>query len=204
MSKTIYINLKENIISQNSNIKLSDVAELYCNDEKIAKKAKELQILQFNKVPNRTVVSVTEIIQVIEDCIKDVNVVNLNNTNVIVQYKNKKKEKKDYWGAIKTAVISLVVFFGAAFAIMSFNEDVSTNSLFIEVYELITGEASDGKTLIEASYSIGLGFGIIILYGHFGKIKLTDDPSPTEVEMSKYEKDINTTIISASDKEENF
>ena len=85
---------------------------------------------------------------------------------------------------------------------MSFNEDVSTSSLFENVYELITGNKSDGKTLIEASYSIGLGFGIIILYGHFWKMRITDDPSPIEVEMSKYEKDINSTIVSNSYKEE--
>lgn len=202
MSRKVYLCLKENVIINNEDVKIADVAEVYCNDEKIAKKIKELEILHFNKLPNKTVISVIEIIQRIEDSFKDLNVVNLENANVIVQYKHQKKSSNLFLELAKVAVISLVVFFGAAFAIMSFNEDVSTGSLFKKVYELISGNESDGKTLIEASYSVGLGFGIFVLYGHLWKMRITDDPSPIEVEASKYEKDINATIVSNSNKEE--
>jgi len=202
MRKNVYIILKENIISESCEIKISDIADVYCNDVKIAKEIKELSILQFNKIPNRAVIPVTEIIQIIEDYSDNVSVANLGGTSAIVQYKKKKKQGNIFVEFFKVAIICLIVFFGAAFAIMSFNEDVSTSSLFENVYELITGNKSDGKTLIEASYSIGLGFGIIILYGHFWKMRITDDPSPIEVEMSKYEKDINSTIVSNSYKEE--
>ena len=138
----------------------------------------------------------------VEDFFKDINIVNLDNTSVIVQYSIQKTNNR-LLEICKVTIVCLIVFFGAGFAIMSFNEDVSTSSLFKNVYELFTGKESNGRTLIEASYSIGLGFGIIMLYGHFWKTRITNDPTPTEVEMSKYEKDINSTIISNSNKEEN-
>lgn len=202
MSKTVYISLKENVIVSSKIVKVGDVAEIYCNDVKVAKKITELEILQFNKIPNRTVVFVTEVISVVEDFFKDINIVNLDNTSVIVQYSIQKTNNR-LLEICKVTIVCLIVFFGAGFAIMSFNEDVSTSSLFKNVYELFTGKESNGRTLIEASYSIGLGFGIIMLYGHFWKTRITNDPTPTEVEMSKYEKDINSTIISNSNKEEN-
>ena len=202
MSKTVYISLKENVIVSSKIVKVGDIAEIYCNDAKIAKKVTELEILQFNKMPNRTVISVTEVIRVVEDFFKDIDIVNLDNTSVIVQYSIKKAQNR-LLEICKVIMVCLIVFFGAGFAIMSFNEDVSTSSLFKNVYELFTGKESNGRTLIEASYSIGLGFGIIMLYGHFWKVRITNDPTPSEVEMSKYEKDINSTIISNSNKEEN-
>ena len=202
MKKIIYISLKEKIITETCSVKVSDIANIYCNDEKIAEKAEKIEILQFNKSPNKAVISITEIIRDIEEDISNVDIVNLDSTNVVIQYKEKKKDKKAFLEIMKIIFVCLIVFFGAAFAIMSFNEDVSTKSLFENVYMMFTGEKSNGHTIIEASYSVGLGLGIIVLYGHFWKIKLTNDPTPIEVEMNKYEKDINATIISEYEKEE--
>lgn len=201
MKKTIYISLKENVIINTGCVKIKDVADVYCSDTNIANRTEKLEILHFNKEPNRTVVSITDIIRLIDDNIKDVDVTNLDNTSVIVQYRKKKETKSQFMEFCKVTLVCLILFFGAAFAIMSFNEDVSTKSLFENVYTFFTGKESDGRTLIEASYSIGLGLGIIILYGHFWKAKITNDPTPIEVEMSKYEKDIDSTIISNSNKE---
>ncbi len=201
MKKTVYISLKENIIVNNGSVKIKDIADVYCNDDDIANKIQKLEILHFNKEPNRAVVSITEIIRLIDDNVMDVEVDNLDNTSVIVQYKKKKESKLPIIEFCKVTLVCLIVFFGAAFAIMSFNEDVSTKDLFENVYTLFTGKESDGRTIIEVSYSLGLGFGIIILYGHFWKAKITNDPTPIEVEMSKYEKDIDSTIVSNSNKE---
>ncbi len=78
---------------------------------------------------------------------------------------------------------------------MTFNNDVGVNEVFQEIYRLVTGEASDGYTILECSYSIGLTVGILVFYNHFGGKKITTDPTPVEVEMRLYEDDINTTLI---------
>ena len=43
-----------------------------------------------------------------------------------------------------------------------------------------------GVTEIEICYAIGMPVGIIIFYNHIGKKKITQDPTPIEVEMRKY------------------
>lgn len=200
MKNNVYISLKEKVKINNSTVKMIDISDIYCDDDNVAKEIEKLEILHFNKVPNRAIVSITDILRIIDDNIRGVEVVNYHNTNVIVEYAKEKKKMSPFFEFIKIVFVCMVVFFGAAFAIMSFNEDVSTRNLFGNVYELFTGKESNGKTIIEACYSFGLGLGIVVLYGHFWKLKLTNDPTPIEVEMNKYEKDIDATIISKADK----
>lgn len=59
-----------------------------------------------------------------------------------------------------------------------------------------------GRKILEYCYSIGLGVGIIIFYNHFGPKKLTKDPTPIEVEMRKYERDINQTLIDGHNRDD--
>jgi stage V sporulation protein AA len=50
-------------------------------------------------------------------------------------------------------------------------------------------------------FCIGLAAGIMIFYNHIGQKKITDDPTPIQVAMRKYEQDIDTTYIEASGRE---
>ena len=56
--------------------------------------------------------------------------------------------------------------------------------------------------MIEFTYSIGLAVGIIIFYNHFGKAKITKDPTPTEVEMRTYEDEINSVLVEVADRQQ--
>ena len=78
---------------------------------------------------------------------------------------------------------------------MAFNNDVGGTKLFGQIYELVMGKQSDGFTVLEVTYSIGLTFGILVFFNHFGKKRFTVDPTPMEVEMRLYENDIQTTLI---------
>ena len=85
---------------------------------------------------------------------------------------------------------------------MTFNNDVGVNQVFQQVYELMTGQPSDGFTMLEITYSIGIAVGIIVFYNHFGGKKITKDPTPMEVEMRQYENDVNTTLIDGCNRKE--
>ena len=96
----------------------------------------------------------------------------------------------------------LVCFFGAAFAIMTFNNDVDVTKVFQEIYYVVTGRESDGFTILELSYSLGLAAGIIGFFNHFSKWKINTDPTPLEVEMRLYEDNISKTLIQNADRKE--
>ena len=65
---------------------------------------------------------------------------------------------------------------------------------------LVTGsETSTG--VLELSYSLGIPLGIILFFDHFSKLKMDSDPTPLQVELRLYEKDVNEAIIENAGKE---
>ena len=103
--------------------------------------------------------------------------------------------------ALKILLVSLVCFFGASFTIMAFHNDIGIVDVFARYYELVMGSKSNGFTVLEISYSIGLAAGIIIFFNHIGGRRLTKDPTPIEVEMSTYEEDVEKTQIKTASRE---
>jgi stage V sporulation protein AA len=107
-----------------------------------------------------------------------------------------------YLDVVKTTFLCIIIFFGAAFTIMAFNNDVSVPDVFAKHYLQVTGEQSSGVTELEICYSIGLAVGILLFFNHVGRKKITPDPTPIQVEMRKYEKDIDATFIENAERKD--
>ncbi len=119
---------------------------------------------------------------------------NVGEADIIVTYEKQKKENVVlHW--LKVLSVVAITFAGAAFSIMTFNNDVDTTTLFGQIYELVMGSPTDGFTVLEFTYCVGLIVGILIFFNHFGGNKFDVDPTPLEVEMRLYENDIQTTLI---------
>ena len=106
-----------------------------------------------------------------------------------------KKKIQNLWYLGKVAFVCMVSFFGSAFTIMAFHNDIGIRKLFQGIYEEIMGRPSSGFTMLEIAYSVGLAAGILLFFNHFGKKKFTQDPTPIEVEMKNYENDICRTLV---------
>ena len=63
------------------------------------------------------------------------------------------------------------------------------------------GRKSNGFTLLELSYSVGLAVGIIVFYNHVGKRRISKDPTPIEVSMRTYEQEMNQAMIESWERE---
>ena len=196
--------LKVNSITQvhHKEILLKDVASLFCSDQKILERCQSLPIFKVkDNKEKRYVQDVMPIIQKITQLGQGIQVVNLGETDFILDYRPLAPPKL-FWQWMKTIFVCIVCFFGAAFAIMTFNNDVDVTALFSDLYQLVTGKESSGFTILEASYSFGLSAGIIVFFNHFAKWKLNADPTPLEVEMRTYEEDISRTLIENAGRKE--
>ena len=103
---------------------------------------------------------------------------------------------------LKTALIGVIIFFGSSFSIMAFHNDIGLVDLFAQIYEQVIGYAPGHIGGLEIGYSIGLAAGILVFFNHFSLKKRENDPTPLQVEMSKYEQDIEDTIERISKKEQ--
>lgn len=195
MSKTVYLNIKEITEVHHKEIQLKDVADVYCDDSAISNRCNALRVTTIHLDRNkRYVMSTLDVIQKLMEMDTALQVNNVGKVDFIIDYH---KPKKPIWVFqwIKTIFVCIICFCGASFAIMTFNNDVSVADVFAEIYQLVTGIESDGFTVLEVSYSIGLALGIIVFFNHFAKFKINTDPTPLEVEMRLYEDNISKTII---------
>lgn len=204
-NSTIYIKADKNIEVTKPDVTLGDVLSIECANAAVLSRVKTLKLLKFHhtdkKNQNRTAVSILKVIACIHEVYPGAEIQNEGEQDFIVTL----EEQKTPGGFVHWTKVLLVVvisFIGAAFSIMAFNNDVDVTKLFGQVYELITGTKSDGFTVLELTYCLGLIIGILVFFNHFGKKKFTVDPTPMEVEMRLYENDIQTTLLETYSRKE--
>lgn len=196
--KTLYIKGDRDVEVTRPDVTLGDILTMECSDKTIPPKIKALRIIKFKKPgQQRCVVSVLRIIQCIHEKYPGIEIQNMGEADIIVTYEDQKTPHL-VWHILKTVFVVAVTFFGAAFSIMAFNNDVDVTKLFSQLHELVTGRETDGFTILEIAYSIGIASGILIFFNHFGKKRFTVDPTPMEIQMRLYENDIQTTLVETS------
>ena len=195
MSKTVYLNISEITEVHHKEVQLKDVADVYCDDSAVLNKCNALRIKTIHSDQNkRYIESTLDVIKKLVEMDPAISVNNVGKVDYIIDY-HRPKSPNWVWQWIKTIFVCVICYCGAAFAIMTFNNDVSVTDVFKEIYKIIMREESNGFTILEVSYSIGLAVGIVGFFNHFAKIKINTDPTPLEVEMRLYEDNISKTLI---------
>lgn len=195
MSDILYIQTEKNVEVYSPEIYLQDIAKLTCSNQKVLNRNKVRKVFTVpDKAPGRYVVSALDLVRAVAKEEENVDVTHIGEADFIITYETQKHQHVCYsW--LKTIFVCFVTFFGGAFSIMTFNTDVDTAGLFFKLYRLFTGEISTGHTILEFMYSVGVGIGVVFFFNHFGHKKITNDPTPMEVQMRVYEDDVNKTLI---------
>ena len=180
-------------------VTIGDLAQILCTDKQTENLVKTIKVPQAtNGKPGRHTMSVMELIERIQEEVSGLEINNIGEYDFLVTYEAKKSARACAQLRKKPYLSRHCRFLGAAFTIMTFNNDVDIPKLFAQIYQQFTGTPSSGFTVMEFSYSIGLGLGILLFFNHFGGRKITADPTPLEVEMRTYEDEIDTTLIERS------
>lgn len=202
MSEVLYLKIDRNIQVNHSDVRLGDVAKLECTNQAVKNRLKTLKILKIQaEKSDRYIFSVMKVIELIHEIYPNLEIQNMGEPDFIVEYESP-EYARDRWSLIKVVLLCITIFIGSAFSIMAFNNDVGVGLIFDQVYELVTGRPSDGFTVIEITYSVGMAVGILVFYNHFGGKRITKDPTPIEVQMRLYEDDVNTTLIEGCNRKE--
>lgn len=200
MAETVYLKIEQNVKVTEPSVTLKDIAKLTATNRPLINKMKTMKVYNFHVTANQSkkktqmqVFSVMKIIEMIGQEFPNVEIQNIGEKDFVVEYVPKEEPKWLLY--LKTAILCVLIFFGSAFTIMTFNNDVGVGEVFMDFYEQVMGTQSDGFTVLEVCYSIGLFLGIVVFFNHVGRKKITHDPTPIQVEMRTYEKDVDTTFI---------
>ena len=191
----LYIKVEQDTLSYNKKIYIRDIATLYCTNYEVTKQVGDICIhtVKDNK-DNKYMFSIMKVVQEIQRQFPGLNVVSLGENEFIIDYRL--PGKKSRLGEIaKVVLVCLIVFFGSAFTIMTFNRDVNVEGVFEILYELFHGESLDKYRILEIAYSVGISLGIIAFFNHFSRYKDENNPTPLQIELRKYEEDTNKALI---------
>lgn len=203
MSDTLYMQIEMNILVKHPHVYLQDIARLSCSNSKTLNRLRVLPVTNLNPdTPGRYTMSVMDLVDLIQKKEPDLEITPVGEPSFILTYQTPGKPQAVF-DLLKVIFISLASFFGAAFSIMTFNTDADVGTLFKQIYQQVTGNPSNGFTILEISYSVGLAAGVLFFFNHFGRKKLSADPTPMQVQMRQYEDNVNTTILEETSREEN-
>lgn len=198
---TLYLKAEQNVELQSDDVYLKDIGKMTCSDAAVLAKVKTIKLHHFKEgEAKRQVISILKVIEEIEKLYPNVSIENLGESDVLIE-RIHVREHKGAVQFVKVIFVSAISFFGTAFTIMAFHNDIGINDVFSRIYEIVTGQTADGYSILEFSYSIGLAAGIIIFFNHIGGRRITKDPTPIEVEMRIYEKDVNQALVATADRE---
>ncbi len=192
MPDTVYIKIGQKIRVTQPSVSIGELGSLWCANASIEARCKALHYTTIHG--QRAVGDILQVTQVILQKYPSVQVENLGEADFILEYAQAHK-KNPIWEWSKVVIVCLIIFWGSAFSIMTFNADVSVDQIFGTLHFLITGEERTAFTWLEGGYSIGIFLGILVFYNHFRTRKRIMDPTPLEVEMREYERTVNQSIL---------
>ncbi len=198
---TVYLKCDRNIEVQTEDVFLKDLGELRCADKLVAAKLKTIKVHKFTaKRRERCVISTLKLIELMEETCPNISVEVIGESDVLLEWVevNRYKGFKQW---VKVAFVCLISFFGTAFTIMAYHNDVDINGVFSKVYEAIMQEKPQGINPLQISYSLGLAIGITLFFNHIGGRRITKDPTPIEVAMRNYEEDVDRALIATAGRE---
>ena len=197
------INLKvvPHVYIMNSKVLLKDVASIECVNKDVAEKVKQIQVHIFlEKEGNKNQIEFFSVLKLIELIHREFPYIMVNcigETEFIVEQVKKEINRTKLKGMdlVKLWILCIIIFFGSAFTIMAFHNDIAITSLLGQFYSQIMGKPKPTISELEISYSIGIAAGILVFFNHLGKKKFSVDPTPIQVEMTKFKGDMDKTMI---------
>ena len=185
----IYIQMNDHVRTHSNNVHLKDIACIVCTSEKLKELLEKMFLFSFEtEKAKKKVISIMYVYQRIHEVTQDfAEVHTLGSKDCLVELCAERKENTII-KLIKVGTVSLITFFGAAFSIMTYDQDAGVPDVFETLYRLF--EISESQTgILESAYAIGIGLGVIIFFHHFEKQE-ERTPTAMEIQMHQYEKDI--------------
>lgn len=187
----VYIRMRHRVqASPSQNLKIGDIAQIVASN-KIRLLVGSIPIHQVTPEDKKLiVVDVMKVISAVGVSFPSVEVQTMGDAQTIVEvYYSKNKFKPLFF-----IVVWILLFIGAALAVMNFHEDVSMQEVHQKIYKIITGEENLKPLILQIPYSIGLGAGMILFFNHLFKKRINEEPSPMEVEMFNYQQALDRYV----------
>jgi stage V sporulation protein AA len=190
----IYIQLKSRVtVPKGKGVTLRDIAFLIVEPEWEESLYSILLIQPEPSDGNLIVIDLLMVIPRIHELLPEADIEPIGDSRTIVQIEGPVETRQPSLALF--ALVWLLLFFGSALTIMNFHADVSMQEVQIRIVEMLTGHRDEHPYVFQIAYSLGIGFGMVIFFNHLFKKKWNEEPTPLEVEMFLYQKNIDQYVV---------
>lgn len=191
----LYIQLSRHNEVQAGPVRLEDVAEVYGLESEEREKLAAVELLCIKKGSyGRYSLSAGEIADKLLEIYPRYEPVFLGDPELVLEYphpQNRPGVRDWLW----TVFVSIVIFVGSAFTIMTFIRESDLDDLFAGIYDHLGMTNAADMHGIEIGFAIGMGLGMLLYFNHFGRFRLQNEPTPMEMEMHQYMEDAEETVL---------
>ncbi|MCT4604506.1 MAG: stage V sporulation protein AA [Marinisporobacter sp.] len=194
--KEIYIQLKDGHDAIPGNkVLIKDLTVILAEDS-IRERLLNLEVLEVPKdAQEHIVVSILTIMEKIKKEDPNIKVFPIGQAEILVKIAYQSKNDRKGWLLFKLFIVCIVLFVGSGLALMNFHADVNMREAHREVYKMLTGIDEKRPLILQIPYSLGIGFGMAVFFNHILPKSFRNEPSPMEVEMASYRKNIDGYIL---------
>jgi stage V sporulation protein AA len=190
--ETIYVRLRYRFYTQvDETITIGKIAQVIGPNQLKDQICRLPQYTITKEDSSYVVIDAMDVIETIHTHFPHVDIQTVGPTQTVLEVRLKKRKV----GPLFITLVWLLLFIGAALTIMNFHEDVAMGDVHQKIYQLITGEKKEKPLIIQIPYSLGVGIGMVLFFNHLFKKKFNEEPSPLEVEMFKYQQDLDQYIV---------
>ncbi|WNS44429.1 stage V sporulation protein AA [Paenibacillus sp. MMS20-IR301] len=190
----IYIQLKNRVtVPRGRDVLLRDVAHLITEPEWREPLYSLLLLQPKSSDGNLILIDLLTVIPRIHELLPGADIQPIGEGRTIVQIEGPAEARKPSMALF--VLVWLLLFFGSALTIMNFHADVSMLEVQIRIVEMLTGRRDEHPYMFQIAYSLGIGFGMVIFFNHLFKKKWNEEPTPLEVEMFLYQKNIDHYVV---------
>lgn len=177
-------------------VKIGEIADIAAPPI-VRKKVEDMQIYSIPDTEHKGkfVLTIIDIINKIWSQYPNADVQSVGDSDVVIEYHPEKTKPNAVLEWCKVIGVAIIVFAGALVAIMTYNTDTSLGETFIIINRIFTGKEVKQPNIITVPYAIGIATGVIYFFNHLGRKKITEDPSPMQIEIAMYERDAEDTEI---------
>lgn len=196
--KIIYLKAEQSSYINHGKIYIGDIASVFCQDKEVEEQIRKIVLYEFDEKKEkegRVFFSILLLIEKISQQIPYGEVRNVGELDMVVYYRAKDEKRKKWVQTAKILFVCITCFFGAGITVMGYNNDVDMVKVFGQLYKIFLGNKPNGPTFVEFFYSVGLALGIFLFFNHVPGKKVTNEPTPIQVQMRLYEQDVNRMFL---------
>jgi len=193
----VYLSIKKKAAIDPENIiYVKDIGEVYSTNNKLIRDIENIRIRDKHIIEDWDYITAIEISNKILSKYPNIELDLIGEPEILIEYKSK-EEVKPLWEFIKVVFVCLVLFFGAALAIVNFHEDVNTSKTMKDLYYIFTGEKNENPLLLVIPYSLGIGVGVMTFFNRIfsPSNRRRKEPGPLEIELYMYDKDMEERVL---------